>query len=66
MPSLIAVRTDEQLSRCTACKGTYYCSVEHQKSAWASAPYVHRTFCVELQNVLRGGFNSIANYMKVG
>jgi hypothetical protein len=52
------------LSRCANCKGTYYCSAMHQKTAWQSAPYMHRTFCQQMQNLLRQGFPAIVEYMK--
>lgn len=53
------------LSRCASCKATYYCSAEHQRHAWATAPFLHKNFCQELQQILQAGFGAVSAYMKV-
>lgn len=60
-----SVADGETLSRCGTCKATYYCSPEHQKLAWNSAPFMHKNFCAKLQTILAGGFEEIERYMVI-
>lgn len=52
-----------KLFKCQQCKATYYCCVEHQRSAWNAPTFVHKDFCGKLQNYLQEGYGSIEKFM---
>jgi len=50
------------LFACSACKGLFYCSKEHQKEHWP----LHKSICSKIQGCKKNGHGVIAETLKQG